>query len=141
MKILYLANGNKRYRVLKKLLHGKKDIVGVVVPKSFKKTMDEALQQLCKLNNVPCHFIDKNDLQILVKKLRPDILLSVGYPYIISKALLKQVKYPLNVHPTLLPSYKGYHSGYYILANNENESGVTVHFMSETVDRSEEHTS
>ena len=44
-------------------------------------------------------------------------------------------KIAINVHPTLLPKYRGYRSGPFILINGENESGVTIHKLVEEMDK------
>jgi methionyl-tRNA formyltransferase len=41
----------------------------------------------------------------------------------------------LNIHPTLLPKYRGPTTGAYILINNESESGSTIHFLEEEADK------
>lgn len=69
-----------------------------------------------------------------------DIVLLAGYDRIIGPALL--AAYPnriLNIHPSLLPAYGGQgmvgakvHAA--VLANQETESGCTVHLVNEVVD-------
>lgn len=40
----------------------------------------------------------------------------------------------INVHPSLLPKYRGPNPFYWVLAQNEERSGVTVHHASEGID-------
>ncbi len=40
----------------------------------------------------------------------------------------------INVHPTLLPKYRGYRSGPYIIINGEKKSGVTIHELTPEMD-------
>lgn len=40
----------------------------------------------------------------------------------------------LNVHPSLLPKYRGPNPMYWVLANRESVTGVTIHYIDEGVD-------
>lgn len=61
-------------------------------------------------------------------------LLSIGFPYIIPELVLNKYEIALNLHPTLLPRYKGPTTGAYIIINGEENSGSTVHLMTKNVD-------
>jgi methionyl-tRNA formyltransferase len=61
-------------------------------------------------------------------------LLSIGFPYIIPERVLNRYEIALNLHPTLLPRYKGPTTGAYIIMNGEDHSGSTVHLMTKNVD-------
>jgi len=43
----------------------------------------------------------------------------------------------INIHPSLLPAYKGVDPVFYALLTNEKKIGVTVHLMDETFDTGE----
>ena len=62
------------------------------------------------------------------------ILLSVGFPFLVPAEILGRFELCLNVHPTLLPHYKGPCSGAYILINGEPYTGSTVHVMDAGMD-------
>ena len=54
---------------------------------------------------------------------------------ILSKDFIKTFKGKiLNIHPSLLPSYKGLNTHQRVIANNEKYSGCTVHFVSSKLD-------
>lgn len=40
----------------------------------------------------------------------------------------------MNIHPSLLPKYKGAYSGFAIIENGERKTGITAHFLDEGVD-------
>ena len=50
------------------------------------------------------------------------------------KFLLKLKKKIINIHPSLLPKFKGLNTFSKVLQNKEIESGCTVHFVSEKLD-------
>ena len=54
---------------------------------------------------------------------------------ILSKNFIRQYKCKiLNIHPSLLPKYKGLNTHERVIKNNENYSGCTVHFVSSKLD-------
>ncbi|WP_424629449.1 formyltransferase family protein [Bradyrhizobium sp. SYSU BS000235] len=70
-----------------------------------------------------------------VKAFRPDVLLSMHYRCLIPKAMLDLA--PLggvNLHPSLLPNYRGTNSVAWVLINGETETGFTFHRMDEEFD-------
>ena len=63
-----------------------------------------------------------------------NLILSAGLPYIIPKKFLKKNKIMINLHPSLLPSYKGLKSVKDAIKNKEKVIGVTSHFIDEKMD-------
>ena len=54
---------------------------------------------------------------------------------IISKKFLKNFgKKIINIHPSLLPKYKGLNTFERVIKNNEKKTGCTVHFVNEKLD-------
>ena len=58
-----------------------------------------------------------------------------GFMRILSKDFIKNFKGKiLNIHPSLLPKYKGLNTHQRVLSNNEKYSGCTVHFVNSKLD-------
>ncbi len=58
-----------------------------------------------------------------------------GFMKILSKNFIKKFKGKiLNIHPSLLPKYKGLNTHYRVLHNKEKYSGCTVHFVNARLD-------
>ena len=54
---------------------------------------------------------------------------------IISKNFIKQFKGNIiNIHPSLLPNYKGLNTHERVIQNKEKYSGCTVHFVNSRID-------
>ena len=54
---------------------------------------------------------------------------------IISKNFLKNFRKDIvNIHPSLLPKFKGLNTFKRVLKNNEKKTGCTVHFVNEKLD-------
>jgi len=74
----------------------------------------------------------------LVKKLREkkiDLVLLAGFMRLMSPYFIKEYKNKvLNIHPALLPSFKGTHGVRDALAHGAKVTGPTVHFVDEELD-------
>jgi methionyl-tRNA formyltransferase len=74
----------------------------------------------------------------LSREIDPDLLISVANPRILKAQVLNVPRLGcINLHPSLLPSYRGPAPDFWVLACGENETGVTVHYMDEGIDTGE----
>lgn len=65
----------------------------------------------------------------------PDILITADYTQLIPMNLIMQIKYGgLNVHPSLLPKYRGPAPVPWAIANGDTETGVSVVTLAEKFD-------
>jgi len=77
----------------------------------------------------------ENRLIKLLKKEKIQLILLAGFMKILSKRFIKEFKYPiLNIHPSLLPKYKGLNTHQRVINNKEKYSGCTVHLVNEKLD-------
>ena len=77
---------------------------------------------------------EKNILNEL-KKNRIDIICLAGFMKILTNNFIKKFKGKiLNIHPSLLPKYKGLHTHQRTIDNNEKFSGCTVHYVNSKLD-------
>ncbi len=77
---------------------------------------------------------EKKILQILNKK-KIKLICLAGFMVILSKNFLKNFRGKvLNIHPSLLPKYKGLNTHKKVLARNEKFSGCTVHYVTSKLD-------
>ena len=98
---------------------------------------------------VPSHIFTRNefyntdDVIKLLKNLQVDLIVLAGFLWLVPVSLLKAFPNKIiNLHPALLPKYGG--QGMYgdhvhkaVLANKEEESGITIHFVNEMFDEGE----
>lgn len=67
---------------------------------------------------------------------KPDIICSIYYRYIISKDIIDISKGKIfNLHPSLLPNYRGCSSITWAIINNEKYTGFTYHYINEEIDK------
>ena len=71
----------------------------------------------------------------LLKKTNVDLICLAGFMKILSGSFIKSFYKPiLNIHPSLLPKYKGLNTHNRVLKNKEKYSGATVHIVNQTLD-------
>tara|TARA_X000000950_G_scaffold288047_1_gene403004 strand:+ start:1534 stop:2097 length:564 start_codon:yes stop_codon:yes gene_type:complete len=94
-----------------------------------------------KKYKVPYIFIDtklqnyENTILFNLKKYKISFICLAGYMKIISNRLIKDYqKKIINIHPSLLPKFKGLNTFSRILKNNEIKTGCTVHFVNKELD-------
>ena len=75
------------------------------------------------------------ELQNNLKKLKPDLICLAGFMKILSPFITKKWKNKIiNVHPSLLPSFKGLNTHKRALKAGAKKSGCTIHFVDENLD-------
>lgn len=71
----------------------------------------------------------------LLRGLQPDLIVVACFPLMFPSALLTLPRYGcLNLHPSLLPHYRGPTPLFWIARRDEHFTGVTIHLMAETLD-------
>ncbi len=129
-------SGGEREKTLRYLLDKNENIIAVITPclteknRRFENVIKTAIEF-----GISVFPIKKNDVTPTLKKFNYDILISCGFSYIIDKEAIDRAKYAINVHPTLLPKYRGYRSGPYIIMNGETKTGVTIHLLADKMDK------
>ncbi len=70
-----------------------------------------------------------------LKKNNINLICLAGYMKILSGYFIKKFKGKIiNIHPSLLPKYKGLNTHQKVIDNNEKFSGCTVHYVSKKLD-------
>ena len=78
---------------------------------------------------------DENKILKYLKKDRIQLICLAGFMKILSKNFIKNFKGKiLNIHPSLLPKYKGLNTHERVIRNNEKFSGCTVHYVNTSLD-------
>ena len=71
----------------------------------------------------------------LLQKEKIDILCLAGFMRILSPDFIRKLKIPIiNIHPSLLPKFKGLNTHQRAIDNKEKFSGCTVHYVTEKLD-------
>jgi len=74
----------------------------------------------------------------ILKSYIPDLLISIAGNQIFKKQIFNLApKGCLNLHTALLPKYRGLMPSFWVLKNNEKQTGVSVFFVDEGIDSGE----
>ncbi|KDE38424.1 Phosphoribosylglycinamide formyltransferase [Nitrincola lacisaponensis] len=98
-----------------------------------------------EMAGVPGHFIDHRrfdgreafDLALIdqIDAYQPDLVVLAGFMRILSPGFVRHYSGRLfNIHPSLLPRYKGLNTHQRVMDAGDPEHGCTVHFVTEELD-------
>ena len=77
----------------------------------------------------------ERDLEAALAPLRPDVIVLAGFMRILSQQFVAaRAGRILNIHPSLLPNYRGLHTHRRVLAAGERMHGASVHFVTAELD-------
>ena len=77
----------------------------------------------------------ENRVLKLLDKNKIDLICLAGFMKILSKKFIKQFSKPIiNIHPSLLPKYKGLNTHSKAIKNKDKYSGATVHIVNDKLD-------
>jgi len=78
---------------------------------------------------------DERKISDILKKRETQLICLAGFMKILSGSFIKRFKGKiLNIHPSLLPKYKGLNTHERAIINREKFSGCTVHFVNSKLD-------
>jgi len=82
-----------------------------------------------------CRNVNEEACERFIRNLEPDLIVSAYFSQIVKPNILALAKLgALNIHPGWLPAYRGAMSYFWVLRNNEQWGGVSVHWMDEGID-------
>ena len=109
----------------------KHDVVLMV----YNKKKCKARKRAERLNIQSCYSKDEDEIIALFHAYEVDMIVMAGWMKIVSKKFCDE--FPgriINLHPSLLPKYKGLHAIEQAMEAGEDTTGCTVHFVNEHLD-------
>src|SRR5579862_6534107 len=88
-------------------------------------------EELAARHGVPVHIDESIEaVAATIGALKPSIIYSFSYRHLIPESVLELAPIgAFNLHPSLLPAYRGRAPVNWVLVNGERETGVTLHHM------------
>ncbi|WFN35327.1 hypothetical protein L1S32_04185 [Methanogenium sp. S4BF] len=142
--------------IMPAFLSSKHTIAGIaedaprIVPSQLKRNLSglyeklnntENLHSLCKKKNIPYYYLTNENQDLFaswVRSKNPDIIAVYSMSHLLNENILSIPKCgAVNLHPSLLPSYRGPNPFFWMYYNMEKSGGVTVHFISKGEDNGE----
>jgi methionyl-tRNA formyltransferase len=135
MRIIFCGYGRAALECLYQLT-GNYDIKpSDIMVFTYDTSENEEFVNHLKVNNIRLTYDNVNSSLDLIREFCPDCVLSVYYRHILSIDILNIVNNKaMNLHPSLLPAYKGAKSSVWAILNNEKYTGVSFHYMDSGID-------
>jgi len=134
-KVTFLLSGggSNLYKILKKNLTSNKFITLSIISNN---QVSKQIKELIKLNELKIKIYEK--VSNLNTKFigNCDVVFSVGYLKKIESKIIENYEI-INLHPSLLPKYKGLMTHKRMLINNENKYGYSIHKVTKYLDDGE----
>jgi methionyl-tRNA formyltransferase len=131
-----LAAARRYYRTF-----GLEGVLGLARRVVVAKVQRRSIASVCKQRRVQYKRVSDVNAQPFLAELEAaavDVVVSVSCPQIFRNDLITlPAKGCLNVHGALLPKYRGILPSFWMLANGEEQAGVSVYFVNEQIDAGE----
>ena len=106
-----------------------------VVVMVYNKKKAKAKKRADRLDIASCYSKDEDEIIALFDAYNVDLIVMAGWMRVVSKKFVEA--FPgriINLHPSLLPKYKGLHAIEQAIKAGESETGCSVHFVTEELD-------
>lgn len=137
MKVLFFGNHDVGCTVLETLIEVS-EIVGVVAHPYDKEDgiRYRFLYSFARKNRVPVIRGKPSDRAVsdFVSKIKFNVIWVTDYRYLLPLDIIHMSDYAINLHPSLLPKYRGRAPLNWALMNGEKEVGLTSHFIAQGTD-------
>jgi len=138
MKILLFGITDFCTNILDKLIRDKYEVCGIICNQSNNIDIQE-MKQIATMAKIPVFECNKVKDPAFIDKVKqacqPDVICVFTFDQLIPRALYSLAKVAaINLHPSLLPLYRGCHPYFWPIANGEKETGLTFHYLAEEFD-------
>lgn len=140
-RVLFFGTDDFSAYVLNTLIDLKADIVGVVTradkPQGHKqKIVFSPVKELALKHNIPVlQPIKLKDSIKEVLSYKPDLIITCSYGRIIPEEIINYPRFHcINIHPSLLPKYRGASPMQATIRNRDFDTGVTILYMTKDLD-------
>ena len=137
MRIVFFGITQLAVKALRKLIADNKKPVTVVVSATNNNDVYN-IRLICQEYGIAVYAFEninsKEFLEIIKNELKPDLILTYTFNQKLSDELINSAKWAINMHPSLLPHYRGANPYFWTIANGEDKTGVTFHFLNNKFD-------
>ena len=144
MRVIFMGTDNFAAPVLKTVIDSEVELACVITqpdrPRGRKlKVVYSPVKEVALENNLPLYqperVREKEFVEKVLKGLNPDLIVVVAFGQILPRSILDLPPYGcINIHPSLLPKFRGAAPIQRAIMNGEKETGVTIMFMGEGED-------
>ncbi|MGM9942291.1 MAG: methionyl-tRNA formyltransferase [Bulleidia sp.] len=140
-RILFFGTPEFAVRILNTLIEEGYDVIGAVSqpdrPVGRKHRIEPTpVHAVCIAHDLPCLQPEKlKEAEMQIRDMNPDLIITCAYGQFIPSSILNiPVKGCLNIHPSLLPKYRGGAPIQHAVMNGDTETGVCLMEMKPKMD-------
>ena len=142
--VLFSGSGTNLKNLIEKIHKKEFNGVKIVISKTITNNPTAGGIQFSKEANIPCVIINHKDFasreefdKVLVNEIekeKPDLVVLAGFMRILTKVFTDKIKNAINLHPSLLPLFKGTNAIKRSFDSDMKVGGVTIHWVNEELD-------
>jgi methionyl-tRNA formyltransferase len=137
MNIIFLGEDSFSAHVLSTILEMNYSVKQVMTI-AYENNIHKRLQFIANQNSIPYSRVNQINSSTslgLVREAKPDLIFSAHFQQLLHSELLQIPKIGcINLHPSLLPKYRGMSPQHWPIINGDQDTGVSIHFINEGVD-------
>lgn len=137
MRIIFFGEDSFSNIILQSLIYSGHNVLLVVSP-WYDNLIHKRLENTCFRNQIEYTRIkDLNSIEFIrkLKDMAPEMIVVSHFEKLLKKEIIDIPKLGcINLHPSLLPNYRGMSPQHWPIINGESETGITVHYIDETAD-------
>lgn len=137
MKLVFFGEDTFSAHVVESLILDGHQIMAVFCP-MYQNHIHARLELISKKHQIEFYRvndINSADNEAIIKSLKPELIVVCHFEKVLKKNI---INIPLlgciNLHPSLLPHYRGLSPQHWPIINGDDETGITVHFINEGID-------
>jgi len=142
LRTVFMGTATFAEKILSALISADYNIIGVYTQKDKKvgrkqEVEEGAVKAIAEQNQIPVFQPAKFDDEAIeeLRKMKPDLIIVAAYGKILPKETLKLPGFgAINIHPSLLPKFRGPSPIQNALLEGESETGTTIMLMDEGMD-------
>jgi methionyl-tRNA formyltransferase len=137
MRLIFCGEDGFSAQVLESLIFDNHEVLCVFCP-LYDNNIYARLNLICKKHHIDFYRINdinSSTTETIIKALDPDLIVVCHFEKILKKNIIDLPHYGcINLHPSLLPKYRGLAPQHWPIINGDDETGITVHFINEGID-------
>ena len=137
MKIIFFGEDAFSAIVLDSLIQAGHTIIGAYCP-IYDNNIYSRLEMITNKNAIPFKRIKDFSSDVFLNELiskKPDLIVVCHFQKLINHNVITIPKFGcINLHPSLLPKYRGMSPQHWPIINGDKKTGITVHFIDDGVD-------
>lgn len=140
MKVVVFGEDIYTSTVIESLIESGHKVLLIVTPEYYNENYIILKETALKyhIGFIKTKNVNSAEVESYLEKVKPELIVAVHLRKILHKEIFSQAaRGAINVHPSLLPRYRGLSPQHQVILHGDDESGVTVHFIDADIDTGE----